>query len=114
MTDPWSKAGSRGSGVSEVERCVQVGFMRRAGCLDEQLTTHTEVDDEALRMTIGCIEHEPEVLASTFSDMNHVAAQSICQIHRARQMTTDDTGAKEAGVLDTASDDVLLQAATDD
>jgi hypothetical protein len=100
--------------VGEVERCVQVGFMRRAGFLDEQLATHPEVDDQALRMTIGRLEHQPEVLASTFSSVNHIAVQSICQIHRPRQMPTDDTGAKEAGSLDTASDDVLVQSATDD
>src|SRR5665647_2108322 len=99
--------------IGEVEGRVQVRFVRRAGCLDEQLTAHPEVDDEALRMTIGRLEHQPEVLASTFSGVNHVAVQSICKIHRPGQMPTDDTGAKEAGSLDTAPDNVLVQSATD-
>src|SRR5680860_960690 len=99
--------------IGEVEGRLQMGLVRRAGCLDEQLTAHPEVNDEALRMTIGRLEHQPEVLASTFSGVNHVAVQSICQIHRPRQMPTNDAGTKEACSRDTAPDDVLLQSATD-
>ena len=84
--------------ISEVERGVQVGLTRRGRRLDEELATHTQMDDEALPMTIRCLEHQPEVLAPTLSGMNHVAAQAICQIDRPGQMTAGNTPTDEQGL----------------
>ena len=66
-----------GSPIGEVERGMQVGLARCGRRLDEKLATHTEVDDQALPMTVGCLKHQPEVLSPTSGSLNHIAAQAI-------------------------------------
>src|SRR5471030_2390894 len=65
-------------------------------------------------MTVGRLQHQPEVLASTSSVLNQVAAQTIFEIDRPRQMSTGYACTEELGMLDAATDDVIMQPSTDD
>src|SRR5450631_3985080 len=91
-----------------------MGLARRGRRLDEELATHTKMDDQALSMTIGCLEHQPEVLSPALGAMNHVAAQAICQIDRSGKMTSGDTPTNEQGLFDAAADNVVLKSPTND